>query len=387
MTRETKVGLLVGLAIILLIGIIVSDHLSVVQHQNAADLTQFAQQAQRSVEPSSGSNRNASSILRGRSDSAAFSADGAAGQAAPMVRTAPLPLPGQAPPSVQQQAPVDSSAHHQIAMTGPDQRLSQQNVIPPVLTLSHTQPTGVGVGSVASQATTASAYATGNGSAPQPIIHYVRAGESLWTIAQQYYDDGNYWQTIADANPKAIQPTGGVREGVRLVIPNKAGLANKPAAVERPANQDSVRTDRSATPTTGRSEAAGVNQKVIEVRAGDTLSSLSQEHLGSHDRWSELFEANRDQLKRPDQIRVGMKLRVSSRGSEGDRPSSKREQGSGQGGTASVYVVQPNDSLSSIAGKVLGDPGRWADVYEANRDQLRDPDALQVGQRLKVPRR
>src|SRR6266498_2164902 len=50
MARETKVGLLVGMGIILLIGIIVSDHLSVVHHQSPAPMEGFANGAQAGVE-------------------------------------------------------------------------------------------------------------------------------------------------------------------------------------------------------------------------------------------------------------------------------------------------------------------------------------------------
>ena len=54
---------------------------------------------------------------------------------------------------------------------------------------------------------------------------------------------------------------------------------------------------------------------------------------------------------------------------------------------AGTYVVKPSDSLSSIAQKTLGDPNRWEEVFEINRKRLRDPDDIQVGQRLTIPAR
>jgi len=48
MTRETKVGLLVGMGVILLIGIIVSDQLSHIQRQDASALTNFGSDSQQS---------------------------------------------------------------------------------------------------------------------------------------------------------------------------------------------------------------------------------------------------------------------------------------------------------------------------------------------------
>lgn len=50
-----------------------------------------------------------------------------------------------------------------------------------------------------------------------------------------------------------------------------------------------------------------------------------------------------------------------------------------------TYVVQPGDTLSGIAVKHLGDGNRYLDVYRANRDILAHPDALAVGQTIRIP--
>lgn len=49
------------------------------------------------------------------------------------------------------------------------------------------------------------------------------------------------------------------------------------------------------------------------------------------------------------------------------------------------YVVRSRDTLSGIAVKFYGDGNRYLDVYRANRDLLAHPDALQVGQTLRIP--
>ncbi|HTB22838.1 MAG TPA: LysM peptidoglycan-binding domain-containing protein [bacterium] len=48
------------------------------------------------------------------------------------------------------------------------------------------------------------------------------------------------------------------------------------------------------------------------------------------------------------------------------------------------YVVEKGDSLWKIAGKtsVLGDPFRWPLLFKANRDQIEDPDFIQVSDDL-----
>jgi nucleoid-associated protein YgaU len=52
---------------------------------------------------------------------------------------------------------------------------------------------------------------------------------------------------------------------------------------------------------------------------------------------------------------------------------------------AKMYVVQPGDSLSKIAKEKLGDAARWPEIFELNKDQIEDPNLIQVGQELRLP--
>ena len=54
--------------------------------------------------------------------------------------------------------------------------------------------------------------------------------------------------------------------------------------------------------------------------------------------------------------------------------------------TPSSYVVKPGDTLSSISRKVYGKSSRWKEIYNANRDRLVSPEALKVGQSLRIPK-
>ena len=49
------------------------------------------------------------------------------------------------------------------------------------------------------------------------------------------------------------------------------------------------------------------------------------------------------------------------------------------------YTVVPGDSLSGIAQRFLGDSDRWRAIFQANRDQIEDPDRIFPGQVLRVP--
>jgi nucleoid-associated protein YgaU len=50
-----------------------------------------------------------------------------------------------------------------------------------------------------------------------------------------------------------------------------------------------------------------------------------------------------------------------------------------------VYVVQQGDSLSQIAKNVYGDASRWREIYEANKDGIKDPKIIRPGQELRIP--
>jgi hypothetical protein len=46
----------------------------------------------------------------------------------------------------------------------------------------------------------------------------------------------------------------------------------------------------------------------------------------------------------------------------------------------------PGDNLSKIAKTLLGGANRYREIFEANKDALKDPDPVRPGQKLKIPR-
>jgi nucleoid-associated protein YgaU len=52
-----------------------------------------------------------------------------------------------------------------------------------------------------------------------------------------------------------------------------------------------------------------------------------------------------------------------------------------------VYTVKPGDSLSKIAKSAYDDAGKYMKIFEANKDQLKDPNVIQPGQKLVIPNR
>jgi nucleoid-associated protein YgaU len=52
---------------------------------------------------------------------------------------------------------------------------------------------------------------------------------------------------------------------------------------------------------------------------------------------------------------------------------------------AQYYVVKKGDTLSKIAQEYYGDAQLYPQIFEANRDILKDPNKIQVGQKLRIP--
>jgi nucleoid-associated protein YgaU len=53
--------------------------------------------------------------------------------------------------------------------------------------------------------------------------------------------------------------------------------------------------------------------------------------------------------------------------------------------TASTYTVKAGDTLSKIAKEQLGNANAYMKIFDANKDQLTDPDKIKPGQVLKIP--
>jgi nucleoid-associated protein YgaU len=56
-----------------------------------------------------------------------------------------------------------------------------------------------------------------------------------------------------------------------------------------------------------------------------------------------------------------------------------------QGPRFEMYTVKEGDWLSKIAGRYYGDVHKWSRIYDANRDQISDPDKIRPGMVLKIP--
>ncbi len=327
MTRETKVGLLAGMALILLIGILVSDHLSVGQKDPASGLGDFAADGQlapqtRQTDPPArvepvqddhverGTIRLPEEVIVERS-------------------------PSREQPQQAEDAPTPASSGAQVVRR--PAREQQQGLVLPSRMPSASRK-----------------------------WHTVRSGETLIGITRIYYGQDGLWPVIQKANPDTIGREGEIREGARIAIPELEAT-------------NALGDSRNKRPEAG--EGAARRAGTITVKSGQTLGELAQIYLGSSAYANLLFEANRNILKDPDTLRVGMVLRLPA------RPQIVRRTAAPVAGeNPATYTVQPGDTMSSIATELLGRSSQWRRLYQANRRAIRDPDVLSPGTRLTIPK-
>ena len=50
-----------------------------------------------------------------------------------------------------------------------------------------------------------------------------------------------------------------------------------------------------------------------------------------------------------------------------------------------LHTVESGENLSKISKQYYKDANKYMKIFEANKDQLTNPDKIQVGQRLKIP--
>jgi LysM repeat protein len=50
-----------------------------------------------------------------------------------------------------------------------------------------------------------------------------------------------------------------------------------------------------------------------------------------------------------------------------------------------LYIVKPGDTLSKISQQFYGNSKEYMRIFNANKDKLKDPDHVNVGQELKIP--
>jgi nucleoid-associated protein YgaU len=296
MTRENKLGLLVGLAFIIVVGILISDHLSSTNEPVAAALNGTGDTLRSGLgEP-------------GNDD------------VAPVLR---------APSAVAPSQPLVINAE-----------LNHRNANPPVRFVQQGNTAG--------------------GNAITPSDPKNTGGQRL---------------TIAERLRQAAQ-----QQGEQLVPVNGvSGSNNGTAPVPPPVNVP--QPDQSAAP------------RSYNAQPGDSLASIAKKMYGSASKANRqaIINANADLLDDPDLIVAGQTYMIpplhtaaAVHPAAPATPASTQEPKPANAQTI-VYVVQPHDTLWSIAVNEVGSSAAVAAIRELNQSVLNGSDRVRPNMKLKLP--
>lgn len=164
--------------------------------------------------------------------------------------------------------------------------------------------------------------------------------------------------SLAQPNPAPPAPVVS-SQPVAIASPKES-----PKESRAPPAQSEVRGERAKEPA---------DQVSHLVKVGDDLWSLAERYYGAGRDWRKIAAANPDLLTGgPDRLQPGWELTIP---------------GVAAPESAESVLVEPGDTLTSIAEEVLGDAADWPVIFDANRAQLDNPDLIEVGQRLMLPNR
>src|SRR5258708_4302067 len=122
-------------------------------------------------------------------------------------------------------------------------------------------------------------------------MHVVSKGETLWSIALRYYNDGFNWKKIANAN-NIINPTK-IKVGTKLIIPMPTISAPTPTP------KPQISSEAASTSRTGME----INNQTYTVVKGDNLWKISVQIYGNGYKWIQIANANH--LHNPNLIHSG----------------------------------------------------------------------------------
>ncbi len=182
---------------------------------------------------------------------------------------------------------------------------------------------------------------SGNGGVqPDVVKHVVAPGETLWSVASRVYGrkSASLVKAIYEANRSVMTSPDSVKAGMELVVPRVVGAEMQSAAPQTLAAAPTTSTKKTPTksekPDNGN-EKSKSTKPARDTRVADaSTSKTSDKSSGDDTRW---------------------------------------------------YQVRKNDGLMDIAREQLGDAGRWEEIYKMNKDKFADPAKIREGVRIKLP--
>lgn len=327
MTREHKLALIVGFSLVLIVGVLISDHFSPARTQ---DVSAGAMSAGTPVK--FGSSPDGLRVPAEPSSRPVLPETLASHNVANKLPEQPSYQP-PAPTTPEPSAPVELVMGSREAETVPDPLRSDFEAAKgafgerfaagsgsesPELGIPKIGPNSVLTKPVERVVPPLTPPTNGKPYSSGAMSRYtIQEGDSIYRIAANQYGDGNLWTRVREFNPGKIGSRGELREGIVIELPPKDVLTGQailpPPGVRPQSDPAAPRTAPSQADSPQKRENSAPGFTVYVVQRGDELGLVAKKTLGSVKRWPEIAALNKDVLPDPDSLTAGMKLRIPSR--------------------------------------------------------------------------
>lgn len=315
MTRETKIGLLVGLAFIIVIGILLSDHLTSTTEPASAPLGMVGPKTRDSL------------TTLGRPT---------------------VPVTVEAPPPVTPRSVVVTAEENKrpvapvsavVTMTQGEQQAGTPvtptspttvaggptNASDPLVQLAQQHGSELEVVGQPTQQTatpTQVIVQTPTGTTAAFKEYKAQEGDSLSRIASKTMGSGNKTNrdAIVRANPSLKDNPNMIVVGKVYLIPTAATIASAPPAPQ-------VQTPIAPTKAAVLADATAKESGIVwyTVKENENLWKIAAEQLGSGNAWTTIKDMNKDVLKGGEVVRTNMRLRLPAKGAAKEATASARD--------------------------------------------------------------
>ena len=134
--------------------------------------------------------------------------------------------------------------------------------------------------------------------------YIVKTGDSLWTIAQEFYGDGSWFRALFEHNRVRIGEAGGVVRGFALEIPARQELSRmfpelSPVSASSDDHQSQTTSGLTTTAMTKKLDSE-MEQRYHLTEDGETLFEIARQRLGQASRYLEIQQLN--QFRLPEKV-------------------------------------------------------------------------------------
>lgn len=230
--------------------------------------------------------------------------------------------------------------------------------------------------------------------------YIVQPNDNFWEISKKVYGTGKYFSALQRYNADVVSDPGRMKPGIKIATPPAEELKARFPQLLSLSGTDAAPVAEPA--------AIGLTGDSYLVQSGDNFWTISKRLYGDGKYFRALEQHNAALVADSSKLRPGLKIAApqaawllarypqliaSSAPAVEDlrRLQPERYQPDAVPGYfvgndgQPMYRVGSEDTLTDIARNHLGRSSRWVQIYELNRDILKDGNALSIGAVLRLP--